>query len=157
MSQEMVGSESGIEKGCGLDGNDIFYPPIMAGVRTFGNNSSAWRNLSQKLLHLESEQAAQLISVLSQSSKVFRDVPGRTTEIVHDVDVGDASPVKLPPYRVSPSRRGILQAELDYMITNKLIEKAISAWSSPEVDETRAEGSGVEYGFRLIQLGTDES
>ncbi|KAK3883876.1 hypothetical protein Pcinc_011822 [Petrolisthes cinctipes] len=144
MSQEMVGSESGIEKGCGLDGNDIFYPPIMAGVRTFGNNSSAWRNLSQKLLHLELEQASQLISVLSQSSKVFRDVPGRTTEIVHDVDVGDASPVKLPPYRVSPARRGILQAELDYMITNKLIEKAISAWSSPV---TLAPKPGGRYRF----------
>lgn len=144
MCREMVGSECSNEKECDLDRNDIFYPPSMAGVRTFGNNSSAWRDLPQKLLHLESEQAAQLINVLSQSSSVFQDVPGRTTETVHDVDVGDASPVKLSPYRVSPSRRGILQAELDYMTSNKLVERAVSAWSSPV---TLAPKPGGQYRF----------
>lgn len=102
----------------------------MNGVWPFGNNSGAWRELPQKLLHLEFEQAAQLSSILSQSSSVFWDAPGRTTEIVHDVDVGDANPVKLPPCRMSPLRWGILQAELDYMTSNKLIKRAVNASSS---------------------------
>ncbi|KAK3873504.1 hypothetical protein Pcinc_021472 [Petrolisthes cinctipes] len=48
-----------------------------------------------------------------ETRSVFRNVPGLTTIAVHDVDVGDAAPRKSPPYRVSPRRQSILQAELD--------------------------------------------
>ena len=53
------------------------------------------------------------------------EVPTRlrlTTWAVHDIDVGDATPVKLPPYRVNPVRQKIMEEEIKYMLDHDLIK-----------------------------------
>ena len=47
--------------------------------------------------------------------------------IMHDVDVGDATPIKQHPYGVNPQKREIMRREVEYMLENGLIEP----WSSP--------------------------
>ena len=110
--------------------NDL-CPLTLGDIGSFGDNSKSFIDLPNNLGHLTTNQANQLIYTLSQTRRVFRDVPGLTEVVEHDVDVGDARPIKLPPYRVSPQRRSILQVELDYMLENKLITRAMSQWSSP--------------------------
>lgn len=58
-------------------------------------------------------------------------MPGRTTVCVHDIDVGDAAPIKQHPYRVNPRKREIMQSEVEYMLRHGLAEPSQSPWSSP--------------------------
>ena len=99
------------------------------GVRL--NNSQILSNLKAKLGHLTQSQSAELEATIHSNLKLFPDVPSRTNAVYHDVDVGEAEPVKQPPYRVNPQKRKLLQQEVEYMLKNDLIERNHSAWSSP--------------------------
>ncbi|KAJ8028629.1 hypothetical protein HOLleu_30926 [Holothuria leucospilota] len=63
--------------------------------------------------------------------KVEKDDPTRTNLIEHDVDVGDATPIKQHPYRVNPRKRQHLRDEVRYMLDHDIIEPSNSEWSSP--------------------------
>lgn len=87
--------------------------------------------LLEKLAHLPEDQRTELLALFDSYQDVFRETPGRTTAACHDVDVGDAPPVKQAPYRVNPQRAKILRQELDYMLQHDLIRPGQSEWSSP--------------------------
>ena len=72
---------------------------------------------------------------------IFKDVPGRTSVILHDVDVGNATPIKQHPYRVYPKKQEIIKKEVEYMLKNDLIEPSNSEWSSPVVLVGKPDGS----------------
>jgi hypothetical protein len=56
----------------------------------------------------------------------------QTTPLVkHDVDTGDAAPIKCRMYREGPERRNIINNLVDEMEQQGLIEKSSSPWSSP--------------------------
>ena len=59
--------------------------------------------LEEKLQHLEGVQK-KMLRRLSKYTTVFDSVPGRINMIQHDIDVGESTPVKLPPYRVNPQK-----------------------------------------------------
>ncbi|CAC5376644.1 unnamed protein product [Mytilus coruscus] len=59
------------------------------------------------------------------------DVPNKTTAVCHDVDVGDASPIKQHPYRLNPLKLEFMRQEIKYMLDNDIIEPSNSEWSSP--------------------------
>ena len=59
----------------------------------------------------------------------------------HDVDIGDAKPVKQYAYRVNPQKRKLLQQKVTYMLDNGLIEPNHSAWSLPCLLVPKLEGS----------------
>ena len=65
-------------------------------------NSQILNDLGTKLSHLPSVQRKELAEVITQYREVFPDVPSKTNLIEHDVDVGDFTPIKQHPYRVSP-------------------------------------------------------
>jgi hypothetical protein len=67
-------------------------------------------------MHLTAEQRVEMASLLRKYKDLFPDTPGLTTAAVHDVDVGDARPVKQHAYRVNPIKREKLQAEVRYML-----------------------------------------
>ena len=56
---------------------------------------------------------------------------GRTTLISHDIDVGEAKPIKQRFYPVSPAVEELMYKEVDRMISLGVIEPSNSAWSSP--------------------------
>ncbi|ROT63854.1 hypothetical protein C7M84_018235 [Penaeus vannamei] len=78
---------------------------------------------------------------------LFRDSPGLTTLAVHDVNVGDAAPVKQAPYRVNPNRLAPLQQELNYMLEHGLIE----ACQSDKPFKLAVDASDVGAGAVLLQ------
>ena len=58
--------------------------------------------------------------------------PGRTLfTCCHDVDVGEASPVKQHPYRVDPVKLMHIRKEVEYILENRIIKQSLSQWSSP--------------------------
>ncbi|XP_076032468.1 uncharacterized protein LOC143020190 [Oratosquilla oratoria] len=104
-------------------------------------NAGGWPQVVEKLDHLTAAQREDLTALLSKYQEVFRDTPGKTDLILHDVDVGDAKPIKQAQYRVNPQRAAIIRKEIDYMLAHGLITPAQSEWSSPVILVPKADGT----------------
>ena len=61
--------------------------------------------------------------------------------MVHDVDVGDTRPIKQHPYRMNPEKGKLAEKEIEYMLTNGIIQPSDSSWSSPCVLVPKPNGS----------------
>ena len=79
--------------------------------------------------------------LLKEFQQVFGDVPKCTTCIYHNVDVGEASPIKQRPYRINPIKLDQMRKEIEYMLKNKIIEPSSSSWSSPYVLVPKPDGT----------------
>ena len=112
-------------------GEDDSEPPEPVSARLL--NSGMLANLSQHLEYLQPEQVGDIVELVKKHPSLFRDTPGRTHLVSHDVDTGDAVPIKQHPYRIPPYRQDAVQAELQYMLEIGAIEKSTSEWSSPLV------------------------
>ncbi|KAJ8024257.1 hypothetical protein HOLleu_36940 [Holothuria leucospilota] len=84
-------------------------------------NSDVLKNLDQKLHHLDHKEKSEMKSLINEYACLFSDDPTRTNLIEHDVDVGDATPIKQHPYRVNPRKRQHLRDEV--RITGPLFKK----------------------------------
>lgn len=68
-------------------------------------------------------------------------MPGRTTMLTHDIDVGESHPVKQHPYIVNPRKRDIMRSEFEYMLQHGLAVPSQSPWSSPCLLVPKLDGS----------------
>ena len=71
---------------------------------------------------------------------MFSDVHNKTTIIYHDVDVGDASPVKQHLNRFNMLWLEFMRQELKYLLDIYIIERRKNEWSSlcilvPKIDK----------------------
>ena len=104
-------------------------------------NSEILQNLDSRLSHLTPSQLNQLKALFLEYPQLFTDIPGRTNLIQHDVDVGDASPIKQHPYRAHPEKQQKMSAEVRYLLEHDLIEPSSSSWSSPCLLVPKPDGS----------------
>ena len=104
-------------------------------------NSDILADLPTKLNHLNPAKMADLSAIIKEYDDLFPDVPGRAQGMSHDVEVGDASPIKQHPYRVGPVKKKIIDEEIGYMLKNKIIEPCSSPWSSPCLLVPKPDGS----------------
>lgn len=58
---------------------------------------------------------------------------GRTSLVQHNIDVGDALPIRKRWYRTSQVEKAFIGEEIDRMLQQGLIEKSKSPWASPVV------------------------
>lgn len=72
---------------------------------------------------------------------LFGDIPSRTDWIEHDIDVGDAEPIKQQFYRMAPVKRSCLDAEVAYMLQNDIAVSSSSSWASPCILVPKQDGS----------------
>jgi hypothetical protein len=75
--------------------------------------------------HLDNDQTKNLILLINSFLSVFQDVPSRTSILEHDVDVGNAVPIRQHPYRVNSKKR-----EVAYLLQNDMAKPSNSSWSS---------------------------
>ncbi|KAK4320131.1 hypothetical protein Pmani_008984 [Petrolisthes manimaculis] len=87
--------------------------------------------IREKTLHLESPEREELSGLLYRFQSVFRNSPGRTNVLEHDVDVGEAEPGRQCPYRVNPKKADLIRKEIQYMLEHDVIESCQSEWASP--------------------------
>ena len=104
-------------------------------------NSEVLMNLDHKLNHLPVQEKEMLKELLGEFATLFPDVPGKTTVAVHDIDVGNAPPIKQHPYRVNPVKLRLMRNEVEYMLKNGIIEPSKSQWSSPCVLVPKSDGT----------------
>lgn len=65
---------------------------------------------------------------------------GKTSLLEHDIDVGDAKPIKQRYYRISPAVQKDLDAVIERMLSMDVIEESNSPWCSPVVLVKKSNG-----------------
>ena len=111
------------------------------GRNTKLQNSHVLSNLEEKLCHLSPSEQSTLTQLINNYTEIFSDTPGYTNLIQHDVDVGDHSPIKQHPYRVSPAKLKLIHKEIKYMLDHNIIEPSMSDWSSPCLLVPKSDGT----------------
>ncbi|PIK33460.1 hypothetical protein BSL78_29725 [Apostichopus japonicus] len=104
-------------------------------------NSEVLCNLDSKLGHLQRNEREDLKRLISSFPSILNDIPGKTSVLFHDVDVGDAKPIKQHPYRLNPSKLSVVRKEIEYMLENGIISPSHSPWSSPILLVPKEDGS----------------
>lgn len=66
---------------------------------------------------------------------------GRTDLVLHDIDTGDARPIRQPPRRAPTALKDKLDEEIDSMLQKGVIEHGQSPWASPVVLVAKKDGS----------------
>ena len=105
------------------------------------SNSEVLERIDEKLTHLNEEQRKTMMALVLKYRDIFPDVPRCTTIAEHDVDVGDARPIKQHPYRMNPDKRELAETEVEYMLKHNIIRPSSSSWSSPCVLVPKPNGS----------------
>jgi len=87
-----------------------------------------------KLDNLPSSEPTKLESVLNEFKSCFDEKPGKTTLISHTISVHPGTRrIKLPPYRVNPTKAEAIKTELDNMLELGVIKPSNSPWAAPVV------------------------
>ncbi len=94
-------------------------------------NTETLSNLDGLLGHLHLSKRVELAELICSFPMVFGDTPTQTHLLEHDIDVGEARPIKQRFYRVSADKRKYLDAEIKYMLENHIAEPSSSSWASP--------------------------
>lgn len=82
---------------------------------------------------LTQEQVTQLKVILMQFQTIFSNLPGKTNLYQHRIDTGEASPIAVPPYRVTGPNAAHIKREVEEMLDLGLIVPSESAWAAPVV------------------------
>ena len=63
-------------------------------------NSDILKDLDKKLAHLDQTQRNELKMLILEYEHLFPDIPTRTDQIYHDVDIEGSKQIKQHPYRM---------------------------------------------------------
>ena len=74
-------------------------------------NSDVLANLEEKLAHLPVRERTEVVKLIQEFTLLFTDTLGKTTAMMHDVDIGEASPCKQHLYQLNPLKLQHLQSE----------------------------------------------
>ncbi|CAH1257446.1 GIN1 [Branchiostoma lanceolatum] len=86
----------------------------------------------------------QLLDLLVKYEDIFSRTPedmGVTNKALHQIETGDAPPVRLPPRRVSPQAKETISQELDKLTRLGFIKESMSPWGAPVVLVNKKDGT----------------
>src|ERR1700722_3321998 len=93
---------------------------------------------------LSLEQKVQLGTLIEKYQDCFANdnkAPSSTVKVYHDIDTGDADPIKSAPARVSPIEQKEIDKQVKEMLENKIIEPSQSPWASRVVMVKKKDGT----------------
>lgn len=98
-------------------------------------------SIPQKHKDLTPEMDTQLKAVISKFQAVCDGLLTRTNVLHHEIDTGDAKPIKQKYYLTSPYMQAKINAELDRMLSLGVIKKSESPWSNPMIAVKKSNGN----------------
>jgi hypothetical protein len=100
-------------------------------------NASEPRLLEAKLSHLNAEESRvvrpALLDYQDLSRKTEDGTIPRTDFGNHEIDTGDAAPVKMNPHRIPYALRDELKNQIDEMVRRGVLTKAPTEWAAPVI------------------------
>ncbi|CAG2228490.1 unnamed protein product [Mytilus edulis] len=96
-------------------------------------------------IHLNENESTDFANLLKRYKNVFSkssDDIGRTNLIQHEINTGNAVPIRQPPRRLPFGKRQIEKDEIQRMLKLGVIEPSTSSWSSPVVLIAKKGGQG---------------
>ncbi|XP_068209146.1 uncharacterized protein [Palaemon carinicauda] len=140
-----------------LDSVDYFEEDELYQVfaDALNTNFQSLELLETGLKHLEAPQRENILNLLMFFSNSWQNFPGRTGPLAHDVDIGDALPVRQSPYRLNPEKRAFVEKEIKYTLEHNLIHPSISPWSSPVVLVKKPD-DGVDIYIDYLVVHSDD-
>ncbi|CAM4719131.1 unnamed protein product [Lepidochelys kempii] len=94
-------------------------------------------NLSMTLGRMQRQQIQELCT---SCAPTFSATPGLTERAYHSIDTGNAHPIRVQPYRVSPQAKTAIEREIQDMLQMGVIRPSESAWASPVVLVPKPDG-----------------
>ena len=105
------------------------------------SNSDFLAKAETHLSYLPSRHRGDILHLLHSYPSLFGDVPSRTSVCEHDIDVGDAAPIKQHAYRCPIVKRELMKKEVQYLVENGLALPSCSPWSSPCLLTPKSDGT----------------
>lgn len=90
---------------------------------------------------LSEKQTQELGELLREFESLFTALPGHTTVAEHHISTGDASPIRIPPYRLPHALTDQVKQELEEMLAHGVIEHSRSGWVFPLVPVRKKDSS----------------
>lgn len=90
---------------------------------------------------LDEGQRTRLSALTEEWKRLKPGKLGCTSKVEHFIDTGNQRPIKQRYYPVSPYVQGVMNQELDQMLTDGVVVPSNSPWSSPVVLVKKADGS----------------
>ena len=91
--------------------------------------------------NLDVEQKAELDTLLNSFSDVINTTPGRTSLVEHVINTPNSPPLRTAPYRLAPTWKDQLQAEIHDLLAAGIIQPSLSPWSSPIIPVRKKDAS----------------
>ncbi|CAM4591971.1 unnamed protein product [Lepidochelys olivacea] len=85
-------------------------------------------------------QRQQIKELCTSYVPTFPATPGLTERVYHSTDTGNAHPIKVQPYQVSPQAKTAIEREIQDMLQIGVIRPSGSAWPSPVVLVPKPDG-----------------
>ncbi|XP_037295216.1 uncharacterized protein LOC119189485 [Manduca sexta] len=92
-------------------------------------------------LLLTCDQRQQLADLLQHHEDIFRPGGEATRFAEHHIDTGSHAPIAVPPYRLTPAKRTAMEAEINKMLSDGIIEECESAWAAPALLVPKKDGT----------------
>ena len=86
----------------------------------------------------------KLHTLLLQHKDIFAPTAsqlGRTNIAQHTIDTGEVPPIRLRPYRTSPTQRVEIDKQITDMLSQNIIQESVSPWSAPVVHVKKKDGT----------------
>jgi len=128
------------------DSMDIInYPDIEPSIAPRqGLSETLVKLLGDSKEGLEANQVVLVEQLIEEMQTSFMD-PSQplqgTSAVFHYIETGDRRPIRIPPRRVSPGKRDIIEKEVEKMLNAGVIRPSNSPWSSPIVIVKKADGT----------------
>jgi hypothetical protein len=93
---------------------------------------------------LTEDQRRQVAGLILDYQDVFSSGPddmGHTDLVQHQIDTGDARPIRSPPRRIPIAKQQIETEEIKRMLDRGVIQPSASAWASPVVLVTKKDST----------------
>ena len=110
--------------------------------------------------HLGEGDQQRLASLLIKYGHIFsqndQDI-GRTRLEVHHIPTGEAAPVRQPPRRAPMHLRADIEAQIQNMLKQGIVEECASSWASPIVVVKKKDGSNrICVDYRALNQVTEK-
>lgn len=127
------------------------FPNNLASVELLSSNDVTLAEISAVapdcFLHsyeyLDGEQKVIADNIVNKFKEISYECKGlgRTNLIEHQIDTGNAEPIRQRYYRMSPEKQRIVQEQVDEMLSLDVLQHCESPWSSPVLLVKKKDGN----------------